>query len=95
MSHGWLNVYHYFPITGSTGVLEGTSKKSHAQKGRISQDLSSEIARAKGTWLEVYVTAGIDPDSDFLRESPLAVPAERLGEGHGKLQRAISDMYEV
>ena len=59
--------------------------------GRISQDLSSEIARAKDTWLEALEAAGIDPDSDFLKKSPLAVPAEGFGEGYGKLQKATSE----
>jgi hypothetical protein len=59
--------------------------------GRISRDLSSEIARAKDTWLGVLEAAGIDPDSDFLKKSPLAVPAEGFGEGYGKLQKAISE----
>ena len=53
--------------------------------------LSSEIDRAKGTWFEAFETAGINPGSDFLKEPPLAVPAAGFGEGHGKLQRAISE----
>ena len=57
----------------------------------ISADLSSEIARAKVSWLEALESAGIDPESGFLKDSPLAVPAEGFGQGYGKLQKAISE----